>query len=231
MRLRAVRIVPWSAAVLLAAVTAGCGSHSAGTGGPATAATAASPADQRAAEFAILQLSDMGAGYRQTHFQPTAQIRQDNAALNKCVGRPAGSVHQTAQAFSAQLSRGSLEILASITFVSTRQAAREDLVAYGGPAAPRCLRQSYLTQYERTGGKAASVSIGPLHLPLTGQVLSAGYRLRVLAQTAGGEVPVFLDIVRVVKGRAEVFASFQDVNQAVPAAVEQRAISAMLGRL
>jgi hypothetical protein len=229
MRPRVVRNASWPAAALLAAVTAGCASHGAAAPGPAPAVTAASPADQRAAEFAILQLADMGPGYRQTRFQPTTQVMQDSAALNRCVGRP--SAHRTAQAFSAQLSRGrGLEILASITFVSTRRAARDDLAAFAGPRAPGCLRQSYLTQYERTGGKA-SVSIGPLRPPPAGRAPSADYRLKVLAQTTGGKVPVFLDIVRVIKGRAEVTATFQGVNQAVPAPVERRAISAMLGRL
>jgi hypothetical protein len=228
MRPRVLRLVPWPAAVLLAAVTAGCGSHGAAA---AASPAPASAADQRAAEFAILRLADMGPGYRQTRFQPTAQVRQGSVTLSRCIGRPPGSLHQTAQAFSEQLSRGSLEILASIIFVSTRQAAQGDLAAFQGPKAPGCLRQSYLTQYERTGGKATA-SIGPLRPPPASRATSADYRLRVLAQTTtGSKVPVFIDVVRVVRGRAEVTVTFQDVNQAVPEAVERRAISAMLGRL
>jgi hypothetical protein len=232
MRPRASRLVPWPAAALLAVVTAGCGSHGAAPASAVPASTTpASAADQRAAEFAILRLADMGPGYRQMRFQPTAQIRQGSVALSRCIGRPPGSVHQTAQAFSEQLSRGSLEILSSIIFVSTRRAAQGDLAAFQGPKAPGCLRQSYLTQYERTGGKATA-SIGPLRPRPASPAASADYRLRVLAQTTtGSKVPVFIDVVRVVRGRAEVTATFQDVNQAVPEAVERRAISAMLGRL
>jgi hypothetical protein len=240
MRPRALRNAPWPAAVLPAAVlltgvTAGCASHGPAAAGPAPSAAGTagvvSAADLHAAQFAILRLADMGAGYQQTPYQSTAQTRADNAALSRCVGLPAPSVHQTAQVFSDQLSQGNLEILASIAFVATSKTARADLAAFRGARAAGCITQAFLTQYRRTGGKATA-SAGPLRPSPAGSAPAAGYRLKVLAQTTGGSsVPVFLDVVRVIKGRAEVLATFQDENQPVPAAVERHAISVMLGRL
>jgi hypothetical protein len=185
----------------------------------------------RAARTAILKLADIGNGYKETQYQPTAQSNRDDAALNSCIGRPPSPVHQTAKVFSKQFSRGdTLTILASITFVDTLETARADIDALRGPRAEKCIKQSFLEQYKRTGGQA-SVSINPLAPSPTGNEPSASYRIKVLAQTANGTIPEFLDLVQAIRDRAEVSATFQDVNRPVSASIEQRAMSAMLGRL
>jgi hypothetical protein len=140
-------------------------------------------------------------------------------------------VHQTAKVFSEQFSRGDTQaILASITFVDTGRIAQEDLTALRGPRAERCIRESFLAQYLRTTGRA-SVDVSVLSPSPTGGTQSANYRIKVLAKISGGTLPVFVDLVQVIKGRAEVSATFQDVNQPVPSSIEHHAMSAMLGRL
>jgi hypothetical protein len=185
----------------------------------------------RLARVAILKLADIGSGYKQTPYQPTAQSAQDDAALNECIGRPPSPIHQTAKVFSMQFSQGdTLAILASITFVDTARTANADIEALRGARAEKCIKQSFLEQYRRTGGQA-TVSVHPLAPSPTGNEPSASYRIKILAQTANGTIPEFLDLVQVIKDRAEVSATFQDVNQPVPASIEHRAMSAMLGRL
>jgi hypothetical protein len=183
------------------------------------------------ARAAILKLADIGSGYKETTYQPTAQSAQDDAALNGCIGRPPSPVHQTAKVFSMQFSQGdTLAILASITFVDTLETANAEIEALRGKRAEKCIKQSFLEQYRRTGGQA-TVSVNPLVPSPTGNEASASYRIKILAQTANGTVPEFLDLVQAIKDRAEVSATFQDVNQPVSASIEQRAMSAMLGRL
>jgi hypothetical protein len=183
------------------------------------------------ARAAILKPADIGSGYKETPYQPTAKSAQDDAALNGCIGRPPSPVHQTAKVFSMQFSQGdTLAILASITFVDTLETASADIEALRGKRAEKCIKQSFLEQYRRTGGQATA-SVIPLVPSPTGNEASASYRIKILAQTANGTVPEFLDLVQATKDRAEVSATFQDVNQPVSASIEQRAMSAMLGRL
>jgi hypothetical protein len=185
----------------------------------------------RAATVAILKLADVGIRYKQTPYRDTAQAEHDDAELNACIGRPPSDLHQTAKVFSKQFSRGDTQtILASITFVDTQRTAQEDLAALRGRRAEQCISRSFLAQYERTVGHA-TVSIASLDPSPTANVPSANYRLKVLAQISGGTIPVFVDIAQAIKGRAEVSASFMDVNQPVSFLIEQHAMSAMLGRL
>jgi len=248
LRHRTLGLIRLPAAAILATTTAACtgsnpvhpapsplSSHrSAVSPQPSTSPlTSASPSatDMRAARAAILKLADVGSTYKETPYQPTAQSAQDDAALNSCIGRPPSPVHQTAKVFSMQFSRGdTLTILASITFVDTLETANADIVALRGLRAEKCIKLSLLEQYRRTGGQAA-VSINPLVPSPAGNEPSANYRIKVLAQTANGTIPEFLDLVQVIKDRAEVSATFQDVNQPVSASIERRAMSAMLGRL
>jgi hypothetical protein len=228
------------ATVALVAALVGCTAskpgHTIVTGKPApssspTTSAAPSAADMRAATVAILKLADVGIKYKQIPYRDTAQAEHDDAALNACIGRPPSALHQTAKVFSKQFSQGDAQtILASITFVDTQRTAQEDLAALRGQRAKQCIRRSLLAQYERTGGHA-TVSIASLDPSPTANAPSANYRLKVLAQISGGTIPVFVDIVQAIKGRAEVSASFMDVNQPVSFLIEQHAMSAMLGRL
>jgi hypothetical protein len=130
-----------------------------------------------------------------------------------------------------QFSKGDDEIIsASITFVDTVLDAKEDTVALQGPRGERCAIQSFLTQL-REQGDASVATIGPLTPSPTGSALSANYRIRTQVQAGTETLPFFVDQVQVMKGRAEVSASFQEVNQPVPASLERRVMAAMLGRL
>lgn len=197
----------------------------------ATVRVSPSAADRRAAEYAILKLVDVGSGFVQTPYQPTAQSERDEAALNRCIGRPSATDHQTAVVYSMQFSKGDSEkILASITFVDTDTTAQEDAAALQGARGQACTKQSFLEQIAEAGD-TATATITPLIPSPTGDAVSANYR--ILAQVSAGSdtLPFIVDIVQAVKGRAEISAYFQDVNQSVPASLERRAMTAMLERL
>ena len=130
-----------------------------------------------------------------------------------------------------QFSKGDSEkILASITFVDTNATGQEDVAALQGARGQACTKQSFLQQVAEVGD-TATAAIGPLIPSPTGNAASANYR--ILAQVSAGPdtLPFLIDIVQVVKGRAEISASFQEVNQSVPASFERRVMTAMLERL
>jgi hypothetical protein len=197
----------------------------------ATVRVTPSVADRHSAEHAILKLADLGSGFVQTPYQPTAQSERDEAALNRCIGRPSATDHQTALVYSMQFARGDSEkILASITFVDTNATAQEDVAALQGARGRVCTKQSFLQQVAEVGD-TATATIKPLAPSPTGDAASANYR--ILAQVTAGPdtLPFTIDIVQVIKGRAEISASFQDVNQSVPLSLERRVMTAMLEKL
>jgi hypothetical protein len=184
-----------------------------------------------AAEHAILRLSDLDAGFTQTPYHSTAQSERDEAAMNKCIGRPTATSHQTTVVYSMQFSKGDSEkILASITFVDSEKTGQEDVAALQGTLGQKCTKQSLLEQIKAAGG-SATATISPLPLSPTKNMAAANYRIKALVSTGQETIPFYVDIIQVIKGRAEVSASFQDVNQPVSASLEQRAMAAMLERL
>lgn len=92
-----------------------------------------------------------------------------------------------------------------------------------------CLRESRLRQY--TGpGTPSTVDVSRTAQPPDGADVVA-YRLRVIAGPPGFELPVILDVVSAVRGRAEVSITFRDINQPVPAGQQDRLVRAVLDRL
>jgi hypothetical protein len=207
--------VRWLVVVAVAALVGGCAA-------PDPAVTVPPPAlhrevDQQAAERAVPTLADVGPGYRTSTFTPSAAAREEDAKLNDCLGRPPTVQHETARAFSPNFSAGDArQILAGVTFVDSTATAAADLAALAdrGRAAD-CLRQSLLRQLGRT----ATVDVNPVE-PAPGGPGVVAWRLRVVA----GPTPVVLDLVSVVRGRAEVSLSFQDVNQPVAADLQDRLV-------
>jgi hypothetical protein len=190
-----------------------------------------SAVDMRAAEHAILKLTDLGSGFIQTPYQPTAQSGRDQETFNSCIGRPSTTSHQTAVVYSMQFAKGDSEkIYASITFVDTDSTAQEDIAALQDSRGKTCTKQSFIQQLAEVGDTAA-VTTDPLTPSPTGGVPSANYRIRTQVPVGQDVLPFFVDLAQVTKGRAEVSATFQDVNQPVPASLERRVMAAMLGRL
>jgi len=183
-----------------------------------------SEVDQRAAERAVPTLADVGPGYRTSTFTPSAAAREEDARLNECLGRPPTVQHETARAFSPNFSAGDArQILVGVTFVDSTSTAAADLASLADRGrAPDCLRQSLLRQ----PGRTATVEVTPVDSAPGGSGVVA-WRLRVVA----GPTPVVLDLVSIVRGRAEVSLSFQDVNQAVAADLQDRLVGRVSARL
>lgn len=181
--------------------------------------------DQGMAEQALPMVDDVGPGYRATPFTPSSSSREEDATLNVCLGRPPTVQHETARAFSSNFTIGDARaILVGITFVDAADTARADLGALADLVrAGSCLKESLLRQLRSTG---ATVEVIPIDPPPGGDGVVA-YRLRVVA----GPPPVVFDLVSAVRGRAEVSVSFQDVNQPVPADLQDRLVRLVLDRL
>ena len=157
-----------------------------------------SAADIRAAKHAILKLTDLGSGFIETPYQPTAQSDRDEAILNTCIGRPFTTAHQTALVYSMQFSKGDSEkIFASITFVDTDMTAQEDTAALRDSRGEKCTKQSFVKQMAEVGDTATATisTLWAIHLsgpdenrPLDAVVVAA-WRTKILRLVRSAEYP------------------------------------------
>ncbi|RCG30844.1 hypothetical protein DQ384_12775 [Sphaerisporangium album] len=227
-------------AALLVAVTTACVPGGASPSprpsadvSPATTRPAASPdeEDQKAAQAAVLRLKDLGSSYEGRPYLRSRLATQDDEVLSRCLGRPLTSVHETARAFSSIFVSGDGRlVLAGVTFVDSRETAAADLQALQGPRAMPCLRRLLTTQLRRQRSGPLAVEVERIRpVPDLAQVVA--YRFTVVVNEDGQDITQFIDLISATRGRAEVQASFQDVNVAVERAVEERAMLAMLNRL
>jgi hypothetical protein len=226
-----VRAGPTSLVALVAAcaVAGGCASPAPAPPAPTPPPALHSAPDQRAAERAVPTLQDLGDGYAASPFVPSAGDRAEDAQLSSCLGRPPTAEHETARAFSPQFSQGDARaVLAGITFVDSPDTARDDLAALAdGQRAPGCLRESMLRQLGRSGGRGdAAVAVTRVDPPPGGAGVVA-YRLTVQS----GPLPVVVDLLSAVVGRAEVQVSFRDAVRPVPGDVQNRVVGLCLARL
>ena len=182
-------------------------------------------------KHANVKVARFGVWLYQAPYQPTAQSDRDEAILNTCIGWPATTAHQTALVYSMQFSKGDSEkIFASITFVYTDMTAQEDTAALRDSRGEKCTKQSFVKQMAEVGD-TATATISPLTPSPTDGGISANYRIRTQVPAGQDVIPFFVDLAQATKGRAEVSATFQDVNQPVPASLERRVMAAMFGRL
>lgn len=188
--------------------------------------------DQQVAQAAVLNQQDMGPDYRATSYPPDVQDTADDAAFKACLGRPSAATHDTARAFSPTFTEDFQVIEGSITLVDSTQTAQADIAALRDtPRTVSCFQNLLTTQLSRSGG-SAQVEVNQINPPPGGPDGDAvAYRLRILAQAGGQTIPIVMDVVNAVKGRAETSVSLQNFNHPVPADLEDRAVRAMLDRL
>jgi hypothetical protein len=212
--------------LMVCAAVAGCADPA--PSGPEPSPARHSVEDQQAAERALPIVQDLGTDYATAPYVPSADARAEDARLSECLGRPPTAEHETARAFSPQFTEGDARIvLAGITFVDGVDTASADLAALADePRAAPCLRESMVRQLQEAGGKADAVTTARVDPPPGGRGVVA-YRLTVQS----GSVPVVVDLVSAVAGRAEVSVSFQDPLRPVPADLQDRVVRACLNRL
>jgi len=220
---------------IVVAAAAGCSSsnHASSTPLPSSATSSVkSGTDQQIAQTAILNQQDMGPDYLGTPFTPDAQYYADDEAFNVCLGRPSSATHEKAKIFSPRFTEDFKVILGTVTIVDANDTAQAAIAALRDtPKAVPCLHDSMITLLNRSGG-SSQVSVSQVSPPPGGtDVDVVAYRLQILADADGQRTPLVVDMVNAVKGRAEIAISFQDLNQPLPAEIQDRAVRAMLDRL
>jgi hypothetical protein len=198
---------------------------------PAPSSAAPNAIDQKVAEEAVLRVTDLKEGYKSTPYVRSDQERADDEELQSCLGRPPSVRQRTALAFSPVLSSGTQKrILASVEFVGTEAMASPDLAAQRGPHAASCIQTLQEQQFSRSGAKA-TVSVKTIR-PSIGGPHSESYRITIsVAAGNGADLTSFIDLVTVIRGRAEITAIFANLNSVISPEEQTSAITAMVERL
>jgi hypothetical protein len=228
------------AIVLIASMImlSGCTSSTTGEGSTSTTfhATASprpstSPLDQKTANVAVLRRSDVGSGYTEKPYIPSAQTASDDAIEQHCLGRPPTATEQTTLAYSPVFTEGDAkQVLASVTFVRSSIMATDDFDALRSGVAPACLRKIFTMQLRRTLQETPRLDLKRISFS-SGNANVCEYRFRVTVGTSAGDLTQYLDLISAIRGRAEVQATFQNVNAPADHAFEEHVINAMLQRL
>lgn len=193
--------------------------------------TSTSQVDQKAAKAAVLRQSDVGSAYQEKPYLPSFQAPHDDAIEQRCLGRPPSVTEQTAVAFSPEFTKGDArQVLASVTFVRSSAMATADLNALQSRKAPACLMKVFTMQLRRAQQATPRVVLMriPFHLDT---IAVCEYRFRATVRTVGGDLTQYFDLISAIRGRAEVQATFQDVNRPADHAFEEHVVNAMIQRL
>ncbi len=182
--------------------------------------------DRQTAEQALPTSADFDSSFSASPFEPRNAPEEDSA-LNNCLGLGPTAVHETARAYSPIFTSGAgTRIQFSITFADSEQKAGSDLAGYMQEGAGECVRQSFLRQLERTGNPTGVAQ--SRIAPAPGGEEASAFRLVLQPESSA---PRIVDLVTAVRGRAEITATFINVQDPVTEQEEDRLIRLCLDRL
>lgn len=181
---------------VLLGVTAACGD------------SAPTPAEDRAtARKANLQTADFPAGWKSEPHKKLPGEDDRTAAIATCLGVTPPSTRATAEVASPDFSSGlATQASAVITFVETEEEASADAAAFAADKFPGCAEASFAAQIQQVAPEGATVDglkITKIDFPATGDHTSA-HRVEATLHIGAMTVPINIDLVHVVEGRAEV---------------------------
>jgi len=242
MRVRGRRFA--AAALVLVSIASGCGNDAkkSGDGASTTAApgatttTADAAADQAKAQELVLVQADFPKGWTAKTHQADPSDAELDRQLAACAGAPDPAEVKSAEYAGPDVTAGAAQVSTEVTIVKTLAAARADLAAIKGAKLAPCLKEFVRKQIDRgIRNNAASASLKSLKLDSLnvqryGEATKA-FRLvatiRVQEQTA----ELYDDLVFLVKGRAEVMATFTAQGVPFDHTVEEALLSTLGGKL
>ena len=190
-------------------------------------------ADTAAAKKINLALHDMPTGWGQS---AAAGDSSDTSGMDKqladCLGEPGALANpDNVSVSSPNFSYATATMSSSVDFAHTAAAARHDLAILQKPTMADCLQQVMPQAFSRAvpGATLSSTEAQPLSMPAMGDGSSA-YRIKLVYTVKGNQLPVYVDMLAFLAGRAEVTGIFSNVAIPLPGAVEQQMMNIMLGR-
>jgi hypothetical protein len=219
------------ALIFALALTACGGDKKPGASG--TTSPDATAADRAKAEKLVLVAADFPAGWTATPSTPAPDEDAQGKALAKCAGAVDPDIAESVEVDGPDVGKENAAVSSNVTFVKTTEYAQTDLAAITGSKIEKCVedfaKQALNDELESTesGAKLESVQFDRITTTKYGDA-TVGFRLVATISAAGQKITAYQDLIFILKGRAEVSASFFDLGQPFDADL-QRTLLAKLG--
>jgi hypothetical protein len=212
----------------LAVALAGCG----GDKKPASSgSTDTQAADRAKAEKLVLVQADFPTGWAGTTAQPnTEEDDEQGAALAGCVGAVDPAVAESATVTGKDFAKDTGEVSSEVTYVKTTAQAQQDLAAITGSKLETCVKDfaGDLLQKELEGSGATLVRFDFVRIEAdkVGDATEA-FRMTATVSADGQNLSIFIDLIFILKGRAEISLSFSEVGKPFDAALQKSLLTKM----
>ena len=192
-----------------------------------TAATGKpSPSDAAHIDKLVFVTDDFPSGWKGTASSPPDPNDDAARQLSDCVGGTppeAETAHKYGDSFS---NSDSTQVSAEASTVATASDFKRDKDAISGPKLSPCLKEAFNKEMQKEvpGGGSVTVDIGDLSAKKYGDVTVAR-QITITAKGATGSAKIYVDFVFMGKNRAEVTASFLNVNAPFDSGLESDLLS------
>ena len=214
--------------VMLAVALAACGGDKkpASSGSTDTAA-----ADRAKAEKLVLVQADFPAGWAGTPAEPdTAEDDQQAAALAECAGAVDPAVAESATVTGRDFAKDTAEVSSEVTYVKTTAQAQQDLAAITGTKLETCVKDSagdlLQKELEGSGATLEKFDFERIEADKIGDATQA-FRMIATVSAGGQRLSIFIDLIFILKGRAEISLSFSEVGKPFDAALQKSLLAKM----
>lgn len=210
-------------------------SDTTGTTSPtATSDTAA--ADRAKAEKVVLVQADFPAGWTATPASPDPREDQQAKELAACADAVDPSVAESAQVDGPDVNKENASVSSSVTFVKTEEYAQTDLKAITGSKIEKCVEDFAKKALDEelksneSGATLESVEFDRITVQKYGDA-TVGFRLTATIEAQGERLTAYQDLIFILKGRAEISASFFDLGKPFDQTLEKDLLAKLGAKL
>ncbi|HET6793511.1 MAG TPA: hypothetical protein VFH45_03660, partial [Acidimicrobiales bacterium] len=243
---RTARLVAAAGVGALALTLGACGSSGSSSssgstttstaGASSTTSTKAAAPDPAADKATAAKLNLTGAdlpGWQSSPNNTSSSDKAGAAQLAACAGAPDPATIDVADVPSPNFDKGNTEISSDVTMVKTHQDGVADLQAIRGPKLVPCVQQVFGSQLKTqmpAGATASNLQVTPF-TPTGAPADSFGMHLSTTVTVPNqGSVPVNIDVVGFLSGRAEVELDVVSTGGPVDTATESHLLSVLVSR-
>lgn len=214
--------------VALGLAVSGCGGDKKSESGGAAAA------DRATAQKLVLVASDFPAGWTGTAPSPDPEADAQDKAFAECVGGVDPAVSESATVDGHGFSKDNAEVNSEVTVVKTDEHAQTDLAGLTSGKLEGCVKDfasdAVKSELEGSGATLASLTFDPLSVDKIGDATEA-FRFTATVSAGGQSLTLFLDLVFILKDRAEISLSFSEVGKPFDEALRKSLLDKMAAKV
>lgn len=173
-------------------------------------------ADRARARRLVLTATDMPAGWTGTQPTPDPEADAQGKALAACAGAVDPDVAESASVEGQDFEKDTASVSSEVTFVKTPDQARTDLAAITSskfePCAEKFAGDALRGELEGSGAALESVTFDPIAIDKYGDATQA-FRMTATVVAGDQRLSIYLDLIFILKGRAEITVSFTEVGK------------------